>query len=160
MCTYTCNRVYAHVYARMRIRTYRPTHVYRVARKWCWSLGARATRSIRHVASCASTPRNVGAPLPRCPCLSFLSLSPSFSAVSSRSYLPELPLYTVADVFGHPRGKGRYGGNGLSGRPKTRGRKYSAQQNFSTRSRMVLKNPVTREHSEQNTAMFREILSI
>lgn len=33
-------------------------HVYRVARKRWWS-DARATRSIRHVASCASTPRNL-----------------------------------------------------------------------------------------------------
>jgi len=136
-------RISACVCACARACTRTQTHTYTGWPESGVSLGARATRSIRHVASCASTPRNVGAPLPRCSYLSSLSLFLSFSLslrclCSSRSYLLWPPLYNVADVFAHPRGKGRYddgGGNGLSGRPKIRGRKYSAQQNFSTRAR-------------------------
>jgi len=83
--------VCTHTRARARIRT--QTHTYTGWPESGVSLGARATRSIRHVASCASTPRNVGAPLPRCPYLSSLSLSLFLSAVSA-------PLAPICS--GHP----------------------------------------------------------
>lgn len=56
---------------------------------------ARATRSIRHVASCTSTPRNVGAPLPRRPCLFSFPLSFSSSLLSA-NYFPSTPWPTYS----------------------------------------------------------------
>lgn len=98
-----------HMYTRARliIRT-QTHHTYTGWPESGVGLDARATRSIRHVASCASTPRNAGTPLPHRPCLF------SFSLSRSLFYPPPIPLYAVADVFAHPREKGRYDGNGLS----------------------------------------------
>lgn len=109
-------------------RTYTHAHAYTGWPESGVGLDARATRSIRHVASCASTPRNRRC-TPTTPALSLLFLFLSFSPILSSIH--RLPLCTVADVFAHPWEEGRTVETGF--RPaEDSGRKYSAQQNFST----------------------------
>lgn len=85
-------------------RTYTHAHAYTGWPESGVGLDARATRSIRHVASCASTPRNHRC-TPTTPALSLLFLFLSFSPILSSIH--RLPLCTVADVFAHPWEEGR-----------------------------------------------------
>lgn len=118
---------------------------------------ARATRSIHHVASCASTPRNVGAPLPRRPCLlSFSFYLSLLSLSSSLFYPPTTPLHRGRRVRPPLREKRRYGGNGLSAGRRLGEGKYLLQQNFSTHSRgryrkKIYIYPVIREGPQSPT---------
>lgn len=99
------------VHTHTRAYTHAHAHAYTGWPESGVGLDARATRSIRHVTSCASTPRNRRC-TPSTPPLSLLFLFLSFSPILSSIH--RLPLCTVADVFAHPREEGRYGGNGLS----------------------------------------------
>lgn len=96
-------------------------------------LDARATRSIRHVASCASTPRNRRCtPSTPPPSLLFLSFS---SSLLSTGY-PSASWPTCSPTPGKRDDTVETGF-----RPaEDSGRKYSAQQNFSTHASRGLCN--------------------
>lgn len=149
MCT--CTR------SRSQIRT--RTHTYTGWLESGIGLDARATRSIHHVASCALTPRNVGAPLPRRPCLSSFSLF--LFLCRSLLYPPDYPSTTWPTCSPTPE-KGTIRWKRAFGRPKTReGNTSLSRKFFDTHSDV---NDVKKiwsirqsEFSGREATIFREI---